>query len=182
MEGFFAYRPSSFCFNGGMSGIMQFLAEDHDRLDALFAKALASGARIDVDGYEEFRRGLLKHVGMEELILIPAARRLSGASVPLAQRARLDHAALTSLLIPTPTAEILSVLRAVLEPHNRMEEEGDPLYAQCERALGADGAPILAQLRAARDIPPAAHVDGPRVAESIRRALAAAGYAGAFHG
>ena len=39
---------------------------------------------------------------------------------------------MTSLLIPTPTAKILSALRAVLEPHNRMEEEEGGLYAQCE--------------------------------------------------
>jgi hypothetical protein len=90
-----------------MGGITEFLAQDHDRLDALFVNARAKGDRIDRDSYESFRRGLLKHVGMEELILLPAARRLSGAAAPLAQRTRLDHAALTSLLIPTPTAEIL---------------------------------------------------------------------------
>lgn len=165
-----------------MGGITEFLAQDHDRLDALFVEARAKGERIDLDSYESFRRGLLKHVGMEELILLPAARRLSGAAAPLAQRTRLDHAALTSLLIPTPTAEILSVLRAVLEPHNRMEEEEDGLYAQCERALGEEASSVLEQLRAARDIPPAAHVDGPHVVDSIRRSLAAAGYGGEFHG
>ena len=159
-----------------MSGIADFLAQDHDRLDALFAKARANEARIDMESYEAFRRGLLKHVGMEELILIPAARRLSGAAVALAQRTRLDHGALTSLLIPTPTAKLLSVLRAILEPHNLMEEANGGLYAQCERALGAEAPSILARLQAAPDIPPAAHADGPHVDASIRRALKAAGY------
>ena len=161
-----------------MSGISEFLAKDHDRLDAFFSRARADEARIDVDAYEEFRRGLLKHVGMEELILIPAARRLNAAAVPLARRTRLDHAALTSLLIPNPSAKILAALRAVLEPHNRMEEAEGGLYAQCESALGAEVESILGQLFAAPGIPPAAHVEGPRVAASIRRALAAAGYAG----
>ena len=159
-----------------MSGISDFLARDHDRLDALFARAGADGARVDVAAYEAFRRGLLKHVGMEELILLPAASRLNGAAVPLARKARLDHAALTSLLIPTPTAKILFALRAVLEPHNRMEEEEGGLYAQCEKALGAQADSLLVRLRAASEIPPAAHVDGPRVEDSIRRALAAAGF------
>lgn len=160
-----------------MSAIAEFLAKDHDRLDALFSKARADLPRIDLAAYEAFRRGLLKHVGMEELILIPAARRLGGAPAALARRTRLDHAALTSLLIPTPTARLLAVLHAVLEPHNRMEEEEGGLYAQCENALGSQAESILAQLRAAPDIPPAAHVDGPHVEDSIRRALAAAGYA-----
>ena len=56
-----------------MIGILGFLAKDHDRLDALFSKACANEARIDRDVYEAFRLGLLKHVGMEELILLPAA-------------------------------------------------------------------------------------------------------------
>lgn len=159
-----------------MSGIAELLAEDHDRLDALFMKAVADAGRLNLEAFEDFRRGLLKHVGMEELILIPAARRLSGEAVALAERTRLDHAALTSLLIPHPTRQILSALRVVLEPHNRMEEEDGGLYAQCERVLGAEADAVLARLRAAPDIPPAAHVDGPRVRASIRRALAAAGY------
>lgn len=158
-----------------MTPITEFLARDHDRLDALFSKARADEARVDLEAYEEFRRGLLRHVGMEELILIPAARRLSGAAVALAKRTRLDHAALTSLLIPTPTPKILAVIREILEPHNRMEEEDDGLYAQCEKDLGAEAGSILARLRAAPEIPPAAHVDGPHVEASIRRALEAAG-------
>lgn len=160
-----------------MGALSDFLARDHDRLDALFTKAGADPARVDPEPYESFRRGLLKHVGMEELILIAAARRLSPGAVPLAARARLDHAALTSLLIPSPTPGILSVIRAVLEPHNAMEEEADGLYAQCESALGAEAEAVLARLRAAPDIPPASHVDGPHVTASIRRALTAAGCA-----
>lgn len=130
-----------------VSGITEFLARDHDRLDALFTKARADEARVDLEGYEEFRRGLLRHVGMEELILIPA-----------------------------PTPKILAAIRAILEPHNLMEEEADGLYAQCEKALGAEAESILARLRAAPEIPPAAHAEGPHVEASIRRALEAAGH------
>lgn len=159
-----------------MGRITEFLAQDHDRLDALFTKAGADPAALDLDAYEAFRRGLLRHVGMEELILIPAAQRLSGAAAALARRTRLDHAALTSLLIPAPTPALLAVLRSILEPHNVMEERPDGLYEQCERALGAEEDAILERLRAAPDIPPAPHVDGPHVTASIRRALTAAGY------
>lgn len=160
-----------------MAAITDFLAKDHDRLDALFAKACADPSRVVLEPYEAFRRGLLKHVGMEELILIAAARRLRPEAVTLARRTRLDHAALTSLMIPTPTPGIMAVIRAVLEPHNAMEEAAEGLYAECERALGAEAEATLARLKAAPDIPPASHVDGPHVTASIRRALEAAGYA-----
>lgn len=159
-----------------MGAITELLERDHDRLDALFTKALAGGEGVDLEAYEEFRRGLLRHVGMEELILIPSARRLGGGAVELANRTRLDHAALTSLLIPPPTPRLLAVIRAILEPHNRMEEEENGLYAQCEKALGPEAEEILERLRSAPEIPPAAHVDGPHVQSSIRWALAAAGH------
>jgi len=160
-----------------MAAITDFLARDHDRLDAYFTKACADPSRVDREPYEAFRRGLLRHVGMEELILIPAAKRLSGAAVSLAARTRLDHGALTALLIPSPTPAIMAAIRAILVPHNVMEEEADGLYAQCERALGAEAGSVLERLKNAPDIPPAAHVDGPHVVDSMRRALAAAGYA-----
>lgn len=161
-----------------MGEISRFLERDHDRLDGLFKKALGAGERVDLAAYEAFRRGLLKHVGMEELILIPAAKRLKGGAISLARQARLEHAALTSLLIPNPTTLILKALRAVLAPHNEMEERADGLYDECERVLGREAGPLLERLQGAPDIPPAAHVDDPRVDASIKAALEAAGHGG----
>lgn len=158
-----------------MGAIRDFLAADHDRLDALFTAACATPGRVDLEPYEAFRRGLLRHVGMEELVLFVSARRLTGAAVPLAARARVEHGALTALLIPTPTPRLLAVLRALLVPHNIMEEEAGGLYDQCEAAVAPEADAVLASLRAVRDIPPAVHVDGPHVFASINRALAAAG-------
>lgn len=156
---------------GAMGAIAEFLAADHDRLDALLARADA-----DLGAYEEFRRGLLRHVGMEEMILLPAVKRLRGKPAALAGKIRLDHGALTGLLIPSPTAPLLAALRAILGPHNVLEEEDGGLYAACEAALGAQAAGVLAQLRAAPGIPPAPHVDSAQVFASVNRAIAAAGY------
>jgi hypothetical protein len=142
-----------------MGEIASFLAADHD---------LAS--------YEAFRRGLLKHVGMEEMILLPAVKRLRGRPAALAEKIRLEHGALTGLLIPRPAAALLGALRTILVPHNVLEEKDGGLYAECEEALGASAPSVLEQLRAAPDIPPAAHVDSPQVFDSLRRAIAAAGY------
>ena len=156
-----------------MGAIADFLARDHDRLDALFSRA-------DEDGrsYEAFRRGLLKHVGMEEVILVPAARRLSGKAPSLAAKIRLDHAALTGLLIPAPTRKLLGAIRTILQPHNVLEEEHGGLYEQCERAVGLAADDVYRALLKAPEIPPAAHVDSPQVFGSIEKAVAAAGFPG----
>lgn len=95
--------------------LKSFLAEDHQRLDALLQAALTDHSQVDVVAYDQFRAGLLRHIGMEEKILLPAAQRLRGGiPLPVAAKLRLDHAALASLLMPSPTASIMAQIRAIL--------------------------------------------------------------------
>ncbi len=103
--------------------IATFLAQDHDRLDALLRRALAVPGEVDREPFDEFRGGLLRHIGMEEKLLLPAVREARGGEPhPLARRLRIDHGAITSLLVPTPTPAIVAELRAILGPHNEVEE------------------------------------------------------------
>lgn len=159
-----------------MALIHEYLGDDHDRLGALLDRA-AGRTGVALEPYEEFRRGLLKHVGMEEMILLPAVKRLTGKPAELAQKTRLDHGALTALLVPTPTPAIVRALAEILGEHNEMEERAGGLYSQCEAALGPELPAVFERIRAARDIPPAAHADGERVMAVVRRALSEAGYA-----
>jgi hypothetical protein len=157
--------------------LCRFLADDHARLDALLQRAITSPGDIDRAAYAEFRAGLLKHISMEEKILLPAARRARGGEpLPLAARLRLDHGALATLLVPTPTTAIIATLRTILAAHNAIEEGSEGIYATCEQLVGAEADSLLAQLYAAPEVPVAQHADGPRVIETMRRALARAGY------
>lgn len=157
--------------------IYRFLADDHLRLAGLLRQTVARPGEIDRDAYAGFRAGLLKHIAMEEKILLPAAQRARrGEPLPVAARLRLDHGALAALLVPTPTPEIIATIRRILGAHNAIEEGPGGLYESCERLLGAEIDEVLAQLRAAREVAMAPHVDGPNVVEAVRRALARAGY------
>jgi len=76
------------------------LEHDHQRLDRLLARASGDLDNIDMEAFGEFRRGLLKHVGMEEKILLPAIQQLRGGEpLPIASRLRLDHGAIAALLL-----------------------------------------------------------------------------------
>ena len=93
--------------------IYRFLAGDHARLEGLLARAMTEAGAIDRAAYAEFRAGLLKHIGMEEKILLPAAQRVRGGEpLTLAAKVRLDHGALAALLVPTPTPVIIAALCA----------------------------------------------------------------------
>ena len=159
----------------GSGAVARYLAADHVRRDTLLARA-ADGA-IDMDAFARFREGLLRHIGMEEKILLPAAQRARGGEpLPEAARLRLDHGALAALRVPTPTLAIIAALRAILARHNAVEEGADGVYAACEALAGADADALLAQLHAAPPVPVNRHVDGPLVENALRRALTRAGY------
>ena len=154
-----------------------FLAGDHGRLDGLLWHAMTEASTIDRAAYTEFRAGLLKHISLEEKILLPAAQRWQGGDpLPMAAKLRLDHGALAALLVPTPTPAIIAAIRTVLAAHNALEEGPGGVYERCEQLAGAEADTLLAQLLAAPEVPVAPYSDGPQVMSVVRRALARAGY------
>jgi len=157
--------------------IYRFLSDDHARLDALLERSGAKPTAIELSAYAEFRAGLLKHIGMEEKVLLPAAQKLRGGQpLPLAAKLRLDHGALVALLVPSPTAAIVAAIRAILKAHNPIEEDPGGIYDQCEELARAESDQILRQLENYPEVKVLPHVDSPFVMEATRRALARAGY------
>jgi hypothetical protein len=150
------------------------LGRDHARLDALLRRAAANPPLVDRSAYAEFRAGLLRHIAIEEKVLLPdARRRRSGEPLPVARQLRADHAALASLLVPTPTHAILDEIRGILDGHNPLEEGPDGLYAICERLAGLEVEDLAARVQAVPEVPIAPHFDGPRVHAQIERLVKA---------
>ncbi len=162
--------PARHSLRNDMSGpLHRFFAADHRRLDALLTRSLADPDRIDLQPFGEFRAGILKHIGMEEKILFPVARRAGATQAALTARLRVDHGAIASLLVPTPTPALVADMLSILRPHNRREEETGGIYGASDEALGADEAErLLQQLRAFPDVPLKPYNDRPEVFDHIR--------------
>jgi hypothetical protein len=141
--------------------IRRYLSDDHARLDA----ALHRG------DYEEFREGLLRHIGIEQKILFPIVR-----DWPLVERLHLDHGALAALLVLTPTPAVLIAIRAILSNHNPIEEGPGGLYEECDRRLGPRVDEVLKRIRNYPAVSVAKHVDSQIAIDSARNALRRAGY------
>lgn len=157
--------------------LTHFLSEDHRRLEKLLQRALACVGQVDQGVYDQFRAGLLRHIGMEEKILIPAVQRWTGGEpLPLASRLRLDHGAIAALLMPTPTAGLISTLRKILNTHNLIEEGPEGLYETSDKLAGDEIEQLLAKLRATPDLSVMPHADTPAVHSAVRRAVDRAGY------
>jgi hypothetical protein len=152
------------------------LSDDHRRLERLLEEATRNPAETDMAPYALFRAGLLRHIGMEEKILIPAAKAVADEIAPLAAKIRADHGAITALLVPPPSPTIVRALRSILDAHDVLEEKPDGLYAICECLIADNAADVLARLEAAPAVPVSAHNAGPTVLPAVRRALERAGY------
>mgnify|MGYP001585991190 CR=1 FL=1 len=158
--------------------ITEFLVKDHGRLEALLQSAVAQAGSVDQGAYDQFRAGLLRHIGMEEKILLPAAQRLRGGEpLSIAAKLRLDHGAIAqSLLMPPPSASVISTICAVLKVHNTIEEGPGGLYETCDELAGSEAAQLLAKLQAAPELAVLPCSDSPAVMPAVQRALERAGY------
>ncbi len=159
-----------------MESIRQFLAADHRRLDALLERTGECHTPEELAAYDGFRRGILKHIGIEEKILLTAAARLRGTPLEQAARLRLDHGAIVSLLMPIPTSMIIRAIRTVLDAHNPIEEGDGGVYDICEQLTTAEHAELLAKILAAHEVPTHPNATTPRILDAARHALARAGY------
>lgn len=138
------------------------MTADHVRLDALLARADADPHAIDAEAFDAFRRGLLRHIAMEEKVLLPMARAARGGEpLEIAKRLREDHGRIAKLLVPSPSHVGCDALRALLAEHNALEEGADALYATCDELAGTNVDAWVARLVAQPEVPPAPHYDGP---------------------
>lgn len=157
--------------------LYHFFTSDHHRIEALLDKATEIPGEIQEVYYHRFRTGLLKHIKMEEKILFPAAQKANGGiPLPLAAKLRLDHGALTALMVVPPTPQVIKVLRHVLEKHDLLEEEPGGMYDVCEKLTGTETRSLLEQLEKVTEVPVHPHNRADFALEAAKRALERAGF------
>ena len=144
--------------------IETFMVADHVRLDRQLSLSERRDGSIDEDAYAIFRHDLLRHIAMEEKVLLPFAReRRGGQRLSLAIALRADHGAIAKLLVRSPTTGVVSNLRELLGRHHPLEEGPEGLYATCDALAKGDteAEQVVARLRAQPMVPVAAYYDGP---------------------
>jgi len=161
-----------------MRGVLsEYLSKDHDRLDALLTRSTATPGIIDMESYSQFRKGILRHISMEEKIVLPAITRWQGGrKAALAERLRLDHGAIVSLLVPPPTESIVLTLRSIFAVHNPLEEQKVGLYELLDSMAGTETEKVLRELQSAPAVAVLPHNEKPDAIETTRLAVERAGY------
>lgn len=156
--------------------LYNFFETDHRRIDALLDKAAENPEKIEMEYYQRFRIGLLTHIKMEEKILFPAAQSANGGTpLPIMGQLRLEHGALTSLMVVPPTAELIKVIRYVMEIHDLKEEEPGGMYDVCENLTKHQTQEILDQLNSTTETPLHPTNKATYALEAAKRSLTRAG-------
>ncbi len=157
--------------------IYQFFEDDHRQIELYLNKATEQSNQIEMNYYHQFRTRLLRHIKMEEKSLFPAAKKANPDIIlQIIPRFRLDHGAITALLVPPPTASLIKVIQYILEKHNIAEEEPGGLYDVCEALTQGQTQQLLEELIATKEVPVHPSNPAPIAIEAAKRALARAGY------
>ena len=157
--------------------IYEFFTNDHRRIDELLNKATENPAEVTEEFYHRFRTGLLKHIKMEEKILFPAAQKANdNIPLPLAGKLRLDHGALTSLMVVPPSPEVIKVLYYVLDKHDLLEEEPGGMYDVCEKLTEGETDEIIKQLESVTEVPVHPYNKAGYALDVAKRTLLRAGF------
>lgn len=155
----------------------EFFETDHRQIDDLLQKALAQPDAIAMSFYLQFRARLLRHIKMEEKILFPAAKKINPEVIQaVIPQYRLEHGAITALMVPPPTIDLIKVIRFVLEKHNLKEEQPGGLYDICEALTQGQSQELLDELMATNKVPVHPPNPAPIAIASAKRALIRAGY------
>jgi len=160
-----------------MNRLSSYFVHDHRRLEVLLKSAFPATGKIHDEAYSEFRSGLLRHIALEEKILMPAIMK-SQKGLPhlFAARLRLDHGAFAALLVPPPREEIRRVFLGIMHGHNELEESTDGLYAVCENLPQEQVQEMLSRIKEYPNVPVMPYSDKPNVSDAVRRAVSRAGY------
>lgn len=157
-----------------MPRLIDALVREHDEFLRLLDGCLTDERAVDLRRFEEFRRRQLRHVALEERVLMPALARRLGAPPVFQNGLRKDHASVAALCVAEPNPDFLVDLRELLAWHNRGEEAPGGLYALCGEHLGGDSAlDEEAAKLAPLVLPP--YGSGPSVVDVLREVMRAIG-------
>lgn len=155
------------------SPIREYLEADHRVLESLLRRA-DEGGRLDLEAFEAMRARLLRHIGIEEKLVLATVREVRGMPIARARQLRVEHGAIAALLVPTPDVALVRELRSLLHAHDAVEEGPEGIYAECEQILGERAGELIERARAFPEVPPARHFDGENVVRTAADAMRSA--------
>jgi len=155
-----------------MERITEYLRADHHVIEDWLAQSRAHGFALDA--FTQMRRVLLRHIAVEEKVLFPAVRARDPGALIDARQIKIEHAALSSLLVPIPDLALAAEVATLLAEHDAREECAGGIYERCELVLGDASFDLASRARGVPAVRASAYLDRPNLRRTAREALEAA--------
>jgi hypothetical protein len=161
-----------------MGRISAVLTAMHDGLRRDLDACLLSGGGVDLERFDRYRHQLLRHISLEEQVLMPALIAALGRPPDFRNGLRKDHAGIAALCVPAPEREWLENLRDLLDEHYRIEEEPGGFLDLCDQVLEPRTEAVLAAVERHPTPKLAPFKRGRPVRDQLRSVLLATGISG----
>ncbi len=151
-----------------MARLTAVLAREHEELLKLLDRCLTADGGVDARLYDEFRTRQLKHLAIEEQVLVRLLRERGGLPSEFQNGIRRDHEAVAVFCVTAPEPDFVHDLRDLLAWHHRVEEGPAGLYPLFD-GLDVDDAVLERALAAVTPVPLPPLGRGPAVARLLRQ-------------
>ena len=141
-----------------MSNIKEFMSQDHERCDEIFAQmeeAVGNKSDEALVKFEEFQDALTNHFKMEEMVLFPQFEQASGMTQGPTQVMVMEHEQMRELISKMLKAVesndndkffgLSETLMILMQQHNMKEVQ--MLYTMIQQHLGDDADHIMSRMR-----------------------------------
>lgn len=119
--------------------IVRVMDNQHRRIEWLLTESLGDGDQraLDLAAYTAFRETMLRHIGIEEKLLLAGLREAQVQFAP-AWAIHRDHAALASLMSAEPDLALALEVARLVDTHMTLEEGPQGLFSVCARSLSEE--------------------------------------------
>jgi len=159
-----------------MARLTDVLQHEHGELLAQLDRCLSPTGELNLRAYEEFRRRQLRHVAIEEKVLLPALARRKKLSAAFQNALHKDHEAIVVLCVTAPNPDFVRDLKELIAWHQKVEEEPNGFYDLFDRHVG-DDPQVSEALAHLPPISPPPFASGEEVAQVLRQVLRELGLA-----
>lgn len=157
--------------------VSDILEKQHRCIEQLFLTATSDPDIVDTTGYDQFRATILRHIAIEENVVLPLLRKHLPGGFPMELQLRMEHDAIAALCVLPPKSTVIFSLQGLIIRHNRLEEAHGTLYDLLDDcARREEEAEVCRQLTDFQQTVPPKYISNPLAYEYARRAVARAGY------
>jgi hypothetical protein len=157
-----------------MARLTQLLTTEHEELLGMLDACVTRRSGVDRARFDAFRRRALRHIAVEQRVLLPALGRMHKLTDAMRNAMSRDHRALVMLCVPEPNIGFVRDLQELLAWQVSVQESAGGVFKVYD-AFVRDEHALDKALAGVPAVEPPAFAAGADVAVAVQRVLKSLG-------